>query len=82
MGFAIAGNEGKEQELTTIDINPRIDRLCRGWDGVVPTLTSSSKNFILKVPDLQKHRVVNRLMLGYEALGLQGCPVEINRKQF
>lgn len=67
-----------DQSLNSVDVNPRIDRLCLGKDGMIPTLCSSTKNFLLDVPGLpQGSSMPNRLMLGYEALALQGYPVEI-----
>ena len=75
LGFHIASATEKDL-LTCLDLTPRIDRTSCGRFGQVPTLTSSSKIWLHSVQDEPggDTRLVNRLMIGYEMMLLQGFP--------
>jgi hypothetical protein len=80
LGYALQGAAAKNLNLTCVDLGPRIDRLAEGRDGKVPTLTTGSKLWMCRVAKDSQHQastetfVGNRLLLGFEALMLQGFP--------
>lgn len=87
LGFVVARATATGDNLTTCDIAPRIDRLAIGTNGIVPTLTGTTKNWIFPAvggPEPAEGEsksgackdVGNRLMLGYEMMGLQAWPIE------
>ena len=58
----------------SVDCSARIDRQSIGSGGILPTIVPGGKTFLLlKGPNKQP---LNRILLGREALALQGYPVE------
>ena len=54
--------------VTSADISQRIDRVSLGRDGVLPTITPHNKTWLVEQ---------GRPLTGFEALGLQGFPMDI-----
>ena len=55
-------------DITSADISQRIDCLSLGRDGVLPTITPHNRTWIVEQ---------GRPLTGFEALGLQGFPMDI-----
>ncbi len=77
LAFSLKVNEmtpqdGKDKkdhkELSAIDVGQRIDRVPKGWDGIVPTLTPRSQIWLVNQ---------GRLLAGVEHLALQGFPMSM-----
>ena len=63
--------------ICSIDLHPRIDRCSKGHNDHAQTLTPASKIWLL-APEGQPQEVqakFNRMLTGFEALGIQGFPL-------
>ena len=61
---------------TSFDLSARIDRVSVGRDLLVPTVTPRGKPWLRQLDQEAKQISPNRVMLGREALAIQGFPVE------
>ena len=61
--------------LFSVDCSQRIDRATMEDNGIIPTITPSTRNFLAHVPGIKQP--LNRFMLGVESLVFQGFPVEL-----
>ena len=59
--------------LTCVDVGAGISRSPKGWNGIVPTLTPRMSLW-LHQPNLKAANLGDRLLLGEEAMQLQGFP--------
>ena len=74
--YALAAQPG----LLSVDIGMRIDRATITSGDLVATVTPGSKPYLMchqAIAETNKRAPMNRLMLGYEGLELQGFPVQV-----
>lgn len=77
LGYAIAHSNNKGTHMSSVDVAPRIDRICIGKDNLLPTLVPNQKTWLCEVSAaIGEPKYHNRLLLGYEALACQGFPMQ------
>ena len=78
LAFAVT----QSPNATSIDVNPRIDRLCIGKEFCLPTLTTNCAHWMRQQDGqklgkgFKKINFDNRFMLGKEMLSVQGFPTK------
>ena len=80
LGFGLRHGSEKNLNLCSIDIGPSINMITFGKEGMLPTVVPRNITWLVS----KNERWNNRLMLGYEALALQGFPVQdiLHQKEF
>lgn len=61
----------------SVDCGQTINRCSLNCDDVLPTITPDGKTFLMYELDSSAPKPMSRLLLGYEALAIQGFPVEL-----
>ena len=64
--YHLATHDRSQKSLSTVDLSQSLLRASKGYDGTTQTLCPNASTWLASQ---------NRLLLGYEALAIQMCPV-------